>query len=282
VVLVRAVDLGEEDAGEPAPAGGRRRIGGDQALEHHRLVLDGAHGATRHSPAGQRVTHELTERLEHPSEQRVEEAPRAPQREHQRSEPPFDMPRTDRYHDEREAGERHRHAQDPAHHPAQARRICEVHGEQVDRARPAAQPTHAHFTRSLYVSDLLSRREFLASTAVGVAATGAYDIPFPMRPPQPLPPRSRWAAKPVAAAGAVGALEGIKTPSEVAKLVLKYTNHIFLVGEGAKRFALQYGFKEEDLLTPHAREVWLHWRANLNPNDDYLDVPEAQDMSVRP
>jgi len=199
------------------------------------------------------------------------------------------------------------------------------------------------------VSDLLSRREFLASTAVGVAATGAYDIPFPMRPPQPLPPRSRWAAKPVAVAsanglravqkafdlllqgadtldaviegvkiqeldpnddsvgygglpnaegvvqldascmhgptrraGAVGALEGIKTPSEVAKLVLKYTNHIFLVGEGAKRFALQYGFKEEDLLTPHAREVWLHWRANLNPNDDYLDVPEAQDMSVRP
>src|SRR5438132_3893275 len=170
-----------------------------------------------------------------------------------------------------------------------------------------------------------------------------------MRPPRPLPPQSRWAAKPVTVwsanglgavqkafdmllqgadtldaviegvkiqeldpnddsvgygglpnadgvvqldascmhgptkrAGAVGALEGIKTPSEVAKLVLKYTNHIFLVGEGAKRFALQYGFKEEDLLTPHAREVWLHWRANLNPTDDYLDVPETQDMSVRP
>ena len=48
-------------------------------------------------------------------------------------------------------------------------------------------------------------------------------------------------------AGAVGALEGIKTPSEVARLVLKYTDHILLVGEGAKRFALSYGFKEEDL-----------------------------------
>src|SRR5437763_14953211 len=83
-------------------------------------------------------------------------------------------------------------------------------------------------------------------------------------------------------AGAVGALEGIKTPSEVAKLVLKYTNHIFLVGEGAKRFALQYGFKEEDLLTEHARDVWLHWRANLNPDDDYLDVPEAEHLTVRP
>src|SRR3989475_3358634 len=87
---------------------------------------------------------------------------------------------------------------------------------------------------------------------------------------------------PTKRAGAVGALEGIKTPSEVAKLVLKYTNHIFLVGEGAKRFALQYGFKDEDLLTEHAREVWLHWRANLNPDDDFLDVPEAEHMVARP
>src|SRR5258705_13491482 len=87
---------------------------------------------------------------------------------------------------------------------------------------------------------------------------------------------------PTKRAGAVGALEGIKTPSEVAKLVLKYTNHIFLVGEGAKRFALQYGFKEEDLLTPHAREVWLHWRPKLNPPDHYLDGPRAQDMSRPP
>src|SRR5437868_1303171 len=87
---------------------------------------------------------------------------------------------------------------------------------------------------------------------------------------------------PTRRAGAVGALEGIKTPSEVAKLVLKYTNHIFLVGEGAKQFALQYGFKEENLLTEHAREVWLHWRANLNPTDDYLDVPETENLTARP
>src|SRR5947207_89482 len=83
-------------------------------------------------------------------------------------------------------------------------------------------------------------------------------------------------------AGAVGALEGIKTPSEVAKLVLKYTNHIFLVGEGAKRFALQYGFKDEALVTEDSREVWLHWRANLNPDDDYLDVPETEHLTTRP
>jgi N4-(beta-N-acetylglucosaminyl)-L-asparaginase len=87
---------------------------------------------------------------------------------------------------------------------------------------------------------------------------------------------------PTKRAGAVGCLENIKTPSEVAKLVLKYTNHILLVGEGAKRFALSYGFKEEDLLTEHSRQEWLKWRANLSPNDDYLDVPEGESLVVRP
>lgn len=83
-------------------------------------------------------------------------------------------------------------------------------------------------------------------------------------------------------AGAVGALEGIKTASEVAKLVLKYTPHILLVGEGAKRFALSYGFKEEDLLTDASRQAWLEWRANLSPNDNYLDVPAHTPMVVHP
>ena len=79
---------------------------------------------------------------------------------------------------------------------------------------------------------------------------------------------------PTRRAGAVAALEGIKTPSEVARLVLKYTNHILLVGEGAKRFALSFGFKEEDLLTPESREAWLRWRANRGANDDWVNVPE--------
>ena len=87
---------------------------------------------------------------------------------------------------------------------------------------------------------------------------------------------------PTRRAGAVGALEGIKTPSEVAKLVLKYTNHIMLVGEGAKRFALSYGFQEEDLLTPESRQLWLTWRANRGPNDDWLDIPDGTPMVVRP
>ncbi len=87
---------------------------------------------------------------------------------------------------------------------------------------------------------------------------------------------------PTKRAGAVAALEGIKTPSEVARLVLKYTNHILLVGEGARRFALSYGFQTENLLTPESREIWLRWRANRGAADDWLDVPESEKMSARP
>ena len=84
---------------------------------------------------------------------------------------------------------------------------------------------------------------------------------------------------PTRRAGAVAALEGIKTPSEVARLVLRYTNHILLVGAGAKRFALSYGFKEEELLTPESRDLWLRWRANRGREDDWLDVPEGEKMA---
>ena len=70
---------------------------------------------------------------------------------------------------------------------------------------------------------------------------------------------------PTKRAGAVGCLEGIKTPSEVALLVLKYTNHIMLVGEGAKRFALSYGFKDEDLLTPESRAALAHLAGQPGP-----------------
>lgn len=87
---------------------------------------------------------------------------------------------------------------------------------------------------------------------------------------------------PTKRAGAVGCLEGIKTPSEVARLILRYTNHIMLVGKDAQRFAMSYGYKLEDLLTPASREAWLRWRANRGANDDYLNVEGGQEpMGVR-
>ncbi|MBA2686703.1 MAG: N(4)-(beta-N-acetylglucosaminyl)-L-asparaginase [Gemmatimonadaceae bacterium] len=62
-------------------------------------------------------------------------------------------------------------------------------------------------------------------------------------------------------AGAVAALENIATPSLVAKAVMDHTEHILLAGEGARRFALAHGFKEQNLLTEKSRQAWLRWKA---------------------
>jgi N4-(beta-N-acetylglucosaminyl)-L-asparaginase len=76
---------------------------------------------------------------------------------------------------------------------------------------------------------------------------------------------------PTRRAGAVAALEDIATPSLVAKAVMDYTDHIMLVGAGAKKFALEMGFKEQNLLTEKSRRDWLRWKACLNPADAWLD-----------
>ncbi len=70
--------------------------------------------------------------------------------------------------------------------------------------------------------------------------------------------------------GAVGALEGVKTPSNVAQLVAFRTDHVLLVGEGAARFAQAHGFGPEELLTERARKIWLRWKENLSDDDDWL------------
>ena len=72
-------------------------------------------------------------------------------------------------------------------------------------------------------------------------------------------------------AGAVAALENIANAARVAKAVLEYTDHVLLVGEGARRFALDLGFEERELLTPESRQAWLRWKSRLNPDDDWLD-----------
>jgi N4-(beta-N-acetylglucosaminyl)-L-asparaginase len=70
--------------------------------------------------------------------------------------------------------------------------------------------------------------------------------------------------------GAVAALENIKTPCSVARLVMDRTDHWLLAGRGALRFAKMHGFKEEDLLTDEARRNWLHWKETLSNRDYYL------------
>ncbi len=70
-------------------------------------------------------------------------------------------------------------------------------------------------------------------------------------------------------AGSVAALENIKTPASVARLVMERTDHVMLVGRGALEFARSFGFEEEDLLTPRAREIWLRWREQHSDRDDW-------------
>jgi N4-(beta-N-acetylglucosaminyl)-L-asparaginase len=70
-------------------------------------------------------------------------------------------------------------------------------------------------------------------------------------------------------AGAVACLENIKTPSSVAKLVMQHTDHVLLVGAGALEFARAWGFQEENILTEKARRIWLRWKEELSPSDDW-------------
>ncbi|MGH7200075.1 MAG: N(4)-(beta-N-acetylglucosaminyl)-L-asparaginase, partial [Planctomycetaceae bacterium] len=82
-------------------------------------------------------------------------------------------------------------------------------------------------------------------------------------------------------AGAVAALRNIRHPAEVARLVMRRSDHVLLVGEGALRFARAFGFQEEDLLTERARKIWLYWKQTLSPKDDWLPPsPDEIDPEV--
>jgi N4-(beta-N-acetylglucosaminyl)-L-asparaginase len=71
---------------------------------------------------------------------------------------------------------------------------------------------------------------------------------------------------PTKRAGAVGAIEGVKTPSLVAKAVLELTDHHLIVGKDAQTFARQLGFEIlDDLNTPASRKSWLEWKQRTDP-----------------
>jgi N4-(beta-N-acetylglucosaminyl)-L-asparaginase len=85
---------------------------------------------------------------------------------------------------------------------------------------------------------------------------------------------------PTGRAGAVAALQGVKTPSRVARLVLQRTDHVLLVGEGAQRFARMHGFRVENLLTDTARRRWVRWKESMSDQDDYLPPDDADARDV--
>ena len=66
---------------------------------------------------------------------------------------------------------------------------------------------------------------------------------------------------PTKRAGAVGAIEGVRTPSLVARAVMDFTDHHLIVGPGAQEFARSRGFEiEEDLNSDTSREIWREWK----------------------
>ncbi|HEV2224609.1 MAG TPA: N(4)-(beta-N-acetylglucosaminyl)-L-asparaginase [Candidatus Acidoferrales bacterium] len=75
--------------------------------------------------------------------------------------------------------------------------------------------------------------------------------------------------------GAVGAIERIKNPAKVARVIMERTNHTFIVGRGATQFAIDQGFEPMNLLTDKSRIAWLAWKASSSKDwRPGLDAPD--------
>ena len=80
-------------------------------------------------------------------------------------------------------------------------------------------------------------------------------------------------------AGGVAALEGVRTPSLVARAVMETTDHHLLVGPGAQDFARNMGFAiEADLNTENSRKKWLEWKRRIDP-EHYLDPAKRSEAA---
>lgn len=59
--------------------------------------------------------------------------------------------------------------------------------------------------------------------------------------------------------GSVVFLEDIKHPISVARKVMEETPHVILAGAGARQFAIEQGFKPENLLIDKSKKEWEKW-----------------------
>ena len=64
--------------------------------------------------------------------------------------------------------------------------------------------------------------------------------------------------------GAVAFLQDIENPISVARKVMEDTQHVMIVGKGAKQFALEKGFIATNLLTEKSKEDWELWMKKSN------------------
>ena len=82
-------------------------------------------------------------------------------------------------------------------------------------------------------------------------------------------------------AGAVAALEGVRTAARVAQAVADHTDHHLLVGRGAQEFARSMGFAvESDLNTENSRRKWLEWKRRIDPGH-WLDPDKRERAAER-
>jgi N4-(beta-N-acetylglucosaminyl)-L-asparaginase len=80
---------------------------------------------------------------------------------------------------------------------------------------------------------------------------------------------------PTRRAGSVASVRRIKNVARLAKTVMERTNHVMIVGDGARRFGVAQGFEEMNLLTEHSRKIWLAWKASSSFNwRPGIDSPE--------
>jgi len=83
---------------------------------------------------------------------------------------------------------------------------------------------------------------------------------------------------PTGRAGSVAAVRRIKNVARLAQTVMQKTNHVMIVGDGARRFAVAEGFEEQNLLTDDTRKIWLAWKASSSFNwRPGIDSPEWKD-----
>lgn len=76
--------------------------------------------------------------------------------------------------------------------------------------------------------------------------------------------------------GAVGALKGYLHPISVARAVMERLPHVFLVGDGARRFAGEIGAEAGENLIADSARVWRAWFEKEVPEADrrrWPDVP---------
>jgi len=78
--------------------------------------------------------------------------------------------------------------------------------------------------------------------------------------------------------GAVAAVERIRNPIRLARLVLEKSEHMMLVGQGAERFAREHGLPlcdPEELITEAARIDWQKMQQELRAREDAAAPPSG-------